>query len=91
MTHIILKELCLSFPHKICFESFSAQIPFGSRIGIIGINGSGKSTLLKMIHKEVAPTDGTIKIHDDIKIAYVPQLIDSFDSLSGGPCYPSLF
>jgi ATPase subunit of ABC transporter with duplicated ATPase domains len=87
MTHIILKDVCLSFPHKICFESFSAQIPFGSRIGIIGINGSGKSTLLKIIHREEVPTDGILKIPDDIKTAYVPQLIDGFDSLSGGQLF----
>jgi len=87
MTHITLKELCLSFPHKVCFESFSAQIPFGGHIGIVGINGSGKSTLLKMIHGDVVPTDGTVKIPDDIKTAYVPQLIDGFDSLSGGQLF----
>ena len=84
MTHITLKDLCLSFPHKVCFESFSTGVPFGSRIGIIGINSSGKSTLLKMIAGEVRPTGGAVKIHKDAHVAYVPQLIDGFDSLSGG-------
>lgn len=84
MTHIIIKDLCLSFSHKVCFESFSAQISLGSRIGIIGANGSGKSTLLKIIRGEVRPTDGVIKVPDALQTSYVPQLIEGFDSLSGG-------
>lgn len=84
MTHIAVIDLCLSFPHKVCFESFSAQVPLGSRVGIIGINGCGKSTLLKMIHGEVPPTDGVIKMHGGTRIGYVRQLLEGFDSLSGG-------
>jgi ATPase subunit of ABC transporter with duplicated ATPase domains len=84
MTHITLKDLCLSFPHKVCFDSFSVQIHFGSRIGIIGINGGGKSTLLKMIQGEVSSIDGAIKKPEELQIGYVPQLIEGFDSLSGG-------
>jgi len=46
---IQIKDLDLSFPHKICFENFNCQIPYDSRIAIIGRNGSGKSTLIKAI------------------------------------------
>lgn len=71
---IQLKNLSLSFPHKTCFEDFSADIYDGNRIAIIGRNGCGKSSLLKMI-KDI-PTD--------ISIGYVPQIIEDFDDLSGG-------
>ena len=81
---IIIKDVCLSFPHKLCFEAFSAHVHYGSRIAIIGVNGCGKSTLLKMIQGEVLPTDGVIKIADNIRIGYVPQCIEELDSLSGG-------
>ncbi|GHU20036.1 hypothetical protein FACS189472_10690 [Alphaproteobacteria bacterium] len=64
----------LSFPHKVCFENFSTQISFGDRIGIIGRNGNGKSSLLKMI----------VEKNPEIPLAYIPQIIDDFDSLSGG-------
>jgi ATPase subunit of ABC transporter with duplicated ATPase domains len=84
MSHITLKDLCLSFPHKVCFESFSAHVPAGSRIGIIGVNGSGKSTLLKMLKGEACLTDGAVYMHDAVQIGYVSQLIECFDSLSGG-------
>ena len=53
---IQLKNVSLSFPHKICFEAFNAQIPYGSRIAIMGRNGSGKSSLLNMINGTLTPT-----------------------------------
>lgn len=70
---IYIKDFSLSFPHKICFENFSTQISFGDRIGIIGRNSSGKSSLLKMIFEQ----------NSDVAIAYIPQIIDDFSSLSG--------
>ncbi|HQS83563.1 MAG: antibiotic ABC transporter ATP-binding protein [Alphaproteobacteria bacterium 16-39-46] len=80
---IQLQNLTLSFPHKVCFEDFSAVVPFGSRIGIIGSNGSGKSCLLKIIQGGV-PADGFVKIPENTRIGYVPQVIDDFFGLSGG-------
>ena len=81
---IQLKNVSLSFPHKICFEAFNAQIPYGSRIAIMGRNGSGKSSLLNMINGTLTPTSGEIKIPDDAHIGYVPQLFTESTSLSGG-------
>lgn len=72
---IQIKDLDLSFPHKTCFEKFSCQIPYGSRIAIIGRNGSGKSSLLKMIP---AICD------EDVVVGYVPQVIIDHTDLSGG-------
>ncbi|MBM4210957.1 MAG: ABC-F family ATP-binding cassette domain-containing protein [Gammaproteobacteria bacterium] len=72
---IQIKDLDLSFPHKTCFENFSCQIPYGSRIAIIGRNGSGKSILLKMI----ASLFG-----EDAVVGYVPQVIVDHTDMSGG-------
>ena len=71
---IRIKNFSLSFQNKICFEDFSAEIAFGDRIAIIGKNGSGKSSLLKMI----------VAGNRNIDLAYVPQIIENFDLLSGG-------
>ena len=70
---IQIKDLDFSFPHKTCFEHFSCQIPYGSRIAIIGRNGNGKSTLLKMI----ASLRG-----EDVVVGYVPQVIVDHRDLS---------
>lgn len=72
---IKIKDCELSFSHKTCFENFSCQILYGSRIVIIGRNGSGKSTLLKMI----ASICG-----EETVVGYVPQVIIDHTDLSGG-------
>jgi ATPase subunit of ABC transporter with duplicated ATPase domains len=81
---IKIKNFNLSFPHKICFDDFNTQINYGSRIAIIGNNGSGKSTLLKMLQGCMANASGEISVPDDVSIGYVPQIIEDFDTLSGG-------
>ncbi|MGE3919987.1 MAG: ATP-binding cassette domain-containing protein [Gammaproteobacteria bacterium] len=80
---IQIKNLELSFPHKTCFHDFSVQIPYGSRIAIIGRNGRGKTTLLKILHGMVEPTSGDVLRTTDIIIGFVPQIVEKFDSLSG--------
>ncbi|HHF7373005.1 ABC-F family ATP-binding cassette domain-containing protein [Legionella bozemanae] len=87
---IQFKDLCLSFPHKTCFVDFGGQISYGSRIAIIGRNGSGKSTLLKLLAGILEPTDGDICFPKELNIGYVPQIIEEFDSLSGGQRFHKL-
>lgn len=81
---IQIKNLSLSFPHKICFDNFNAQIAYGSRIAIIGRNGSGKTTLLKILCGLIEPSNGHIICADDLHFGYVPQIIENNDFLSGG-------
>ncbi|WP_199739186.1 ATP-binding cassette domain-containing protein [Legionella qingyii] len=87
---IQFKHLSLSFPHKTCFVDFSGQISYGNRIAIIGRNGSGKSTLLKLLARLLEPTDGDIRFPKELNIGYVPQVIEEFDSLSGGQRFHKL-
>jgi ATPase subunit of ABC transporter with duplicated ATPase domains len=86
MSHrlIFCHNVGLSFPQKVCFEGLTAQIHPGDRIAIIGQNGSGKTTLLNMLRGLTEPTQGNILYSDDICFGTVPQVIESFDSLSGG-------
>lgn len=80
-----IKDLTITFGNKNCItQPFSGTIYYGDRIAIIGRNGSGKTSLIKVIADILSPSDGNIKIPHDINIAYVPQLIDNDDKLSGG-------
>jgi len=81
---ITLKNISFSLPHKICFEDFSAQIGYGNRIAIIGQNGSGKSTLLNLLRGALEPTQGEIHLPEDVTLGYVPQVVEEFDTFSGG-------
>lgn len=85
-----IESLSLSFPHKTCFTDFSSQILSGNRIAIIGRNGSGKSTLLKLLAGTIEPSDGNIHFPSELNIGYVPQVIEEFDSLSGGQRFNKL-
>jgi len=89
MTHkpIQLNSLTLSFPHKVCFDDVTLQIPYGSHIAIIGRNGAGKSTLLNIICGSVEATSGSVIIPADATMAYVPQIVDDAHTLSGGQCF----
>jgi ATPase subunit of ABC transporter with duplicated ATPase domains len=81
---IILNDLILELPHKICFANFCATISCGSKIAIIGNNGSGKTTLLKAINRMETLLEGNIIIPDGTIISYVPQIVEEYGSLSGG-------
>jgi len=82
-TPIILSHITLAVPGKNLISDFTATIPYGNRVGIIGRNGGGKSMLLKSIAGESAPAAGTITLPKDAVISMVPQLIAGHDSLSG--------
>jgi ATPase subunit of ABC transporter with duplicated ATPase domains len=86
MTHkpIQFNNIRFSLPHKRCFEQLNETVSYGQRIAIIGQNGCGKSTLLQMIRGLIEPTDGELILPQDCVVGYVPQLIEQFDSLSGG-------
>lgn len=88
---IQIENLGLFFPHKTCFKDFNGQILSGNRIAIIGRNGSGKSTLLKLLAGLSKPSDGEIRLPPGVNIGYVPQVIEEFDSLSGGQRFNKLF
>lgn len=81
---IQFKDLSLSFSHKTCFSDFSGQILYGSRIAIIGRNGEGKSTLLKILQGASHSFEGSLMLPPDLRVGYLPQLIDTCHSLSGG-------
>jgi ATPase subunit of ABC transporter with duplicated ATPase domains len=83
-TPVQFRNLSLSFPHKTCFEAFSGQISFGDRIAIIGRNGAGKSTLLQILQGLIEPSDGEINLPNELRIGYLPQIIQDFPELSGG-------
>lgn len=81
---ILLKNVGLSFPQKSCFSGLSTIIHPGQKIALIGRNGCGKSTLLKIIQGLIEPSDGTIILPPTITFGYVPQIIDDYETLSGG-------
>jgi ATPase subunit of ABC transporter with duplicated ATPase domains len=81
---IQLKNIALSFNSKPCFSGFETIIHHGNHIAITGRNGNGKSSLLRMLMGQIDPTEGDLLIQQDIIIGFVPQIIDDYNTFSGG-------
>jgi ATP-binding cassette subfamily F protein 3 len=63
------------------FESASAQISAGWKVGLVGRNGTGKSTLLRLIREDVEhPTnDAAIRLNTGARLGWVAQEVAPTD------------
>jgi ATP-binding cassette ChvD family protein len=64
---------------KLLIENLSFTVPPGAIVGVIGPNGAGKSTLFRMIIGQEQPDEGTIKLGETVKLAFVDQSRDALD------------
>ena len=60
-------------PGKPILRDVNLSIDTEDRIGILGRNGAGKSTLAKLLSDKLAPTDGFLRKHKKLQIAYFAQ------------------
>ena len=72
-TIIELEGIGLDYGGKTYINDFSYIILRNDRIGIVGPNGSGKSSLMDIIAGRLAPTRGTLKVGQTVKIGYFAQ------------------
>src|SRR6185503_18809466 len=80
-----------SFGDRMLIDNLSFSLPPNGIVGVIGPNGVGKTTLFKMIMGKEVPDNGSIRIGDTVKIAYVDQSHDDlipgktvYEIISGG-------
>jgi ATP-binding cassette ChvD family protein len=64
---------------KVLFKDLTFKLPPNGIVGVIGPNGAGKSTLFKLITGQDKPDNGTIRLGETVKLAYVDQSRDSLD------------
>ena len=55
------------------YKDVDVGVDLESRIALVGPNGAGKSTLLKMMAGALLPTDGMVKKHNHLRIAWFHQ------------------
>ncbi|MHC1701222.1 MAG: energy-dependent translational throttle protein EttA [Humidesulfovibrio sp.] len=79
-----------AFGDNLLVDGISFILPPGAIVGIIGPNGAGKTTLFRMITGKEQPDEGTLKIGETVKLAYVDQdrSLDPektvYEAISGG-------
>ena len=64
---------------KLLFKDLTFKLPPGGIVGVIGPNGAGKSTLFKIITGQETPDQGSVKLGETVKLAYVDQSRDDLD------------
>jgi ATP-binding cassette ChvD family protein len=67
------KGIGKSYGERILFENIDFALPPGGIVGIIGANGAGKTTLFRMITGQETPDNGTLRLGETVKLAYVDQ------------------
>jgi ATP-binding cassette subfamily F protein uup len=45
----------------------------GDRIGVVGVNGAGKTTLLRLLHGDLHPDAGRVRVGRTVQAAYLSQ------------------
>ena len=63
------------------FESATAQISAGWKVGLVGRNGTGKSTLLRLIREDVENprNDSAIRLNTGARLGWVAQEVEATD------------
>lgn len=70
---IKLSALVAGYGSGFAIGPVSLDVPYGMRVGIMGLNGSGKSTLLKTIAGRLPPIGGEVEIGQGIILGNMMQ------------------
>jgi ATP-binding cassette subfamily F protein uup len=67
------KGVSKSYGDRPVITNLSLRIMRGDRVGVVGANGSGKTTLLELMLGQRAPDAGTVRLGENLSVAYVDQ------------------
>ncbi len=73
--------ISLSYDDRVLFDDVTWRVGPGDRVGIVGVNGAGKSTLLKMLVGQVRPDQGSVRVGQTVKPAYLSQEVAELDPM----------
>ena len=73
---ISINSLTVAYGGFVLLNDINFHISESDKIGLVGKNGAGKSTILKLICGLQSPTNGKVAVPNDIKIGYLPQIME---------------
>ena len=76
---VVAEAVSKSFGERTVVRDLTTRVLRGDRLGIVGPNGAGKTTLLKLLTRELAPDDGTVKLGAALHLISLDQRRDSLD------------
>ncbi|MET0886007.1 MAG: ATP-binding cassette domain-containing protein, partial [Mycetocola sp.] len=82
MAHLLgAEQLHLEYPTRVIFDSVTAGVNEGDRIGVVGRNGDGKSTLLSLLAGRIEPDGGRVTRRRGVTIGMLDQRDEQPDDL----------
>ena len=73
---ISINNLTVAYGGFTLLNEINFHISESDKIGLVGKNGAGKSTILKLICGLQSPTSGKVAVPNDVKIGYLPQIME---------------
>lgn len=73
---ISIDDVTVAYGGFVLLDKINFHISESDKIGLVGKNGAGKSTILKLICGLQSSTSGHIDKPNDIKIGYLPQIME---------------
>ena len=73
---ISINSLTVAYGGFTLLDSIDFHISENDKIGLVGKNGAGKSTIMKLICGLQSPTSGSVDKPNDIRIGYLPQIME---------------
>lgn len=73
---ISINSLTVAYGGFTLLNDINFHISESDKIGLVGKNGAGKSTILKLICGLQHPTSGNVAMPSDIRIGYLPQIME---------------
>ena len=73
---ISINNLTVAYGGFTLLNEINFHISESDKIGLVGKNGAGKSTSLKLICGLQSPTNGKVAVPNDVKIGYLPQIME---------------
>ena len=67
------QDLSLAFGWRPLLDHVNFSLESGERVALLGRIGEGKSTLLNVLRGAQTPDDGSLRISEGVRIAYLPQ------------------
>ena len=75
-----INDISYAIEGRPLFDSASAVIPAGHKVGLVGRNGAGKTTLFRLIRGEIALDGGDISLPSKARIGGVAQEVPSSET-----------